>query len=77
MKRYMSCNNPTIPGIPVRGQDFWDPLFLIRPLYDCFRAQLREMQKAGRRLAIDEFIIACKLRTFLRQLVKGKVESSH
>ena len=76
MKRYMSCNDPEQPDIPVRGQDFWDPLFLIRPLYDCFRAQLRKMQKAPRRLAIDEFMIACKLRTFLKQLVKGKVEST-
>ena len=56
-----------------RGQDYWDPLFLVRPLYDEFRASLRKHSKPGKHMAIDEFMIACKLRSFLQKLVKGKV----
>jgi hypothetical protein len=55
-----------------RGQDDWDPLFLIRPLYEVFRKALRKCSEPRRHLAVDEFMIACKLKTFLQTMVKGK-----
>jgi hypothetical protein len=72
MKRYMACTDHEKKH-PEKGEDDWDPLYLVRPLYDGFREQLRTWNKPGRHVAIDEFIISCKLRTFLQQMVKGKV----
>jgi hypothetical protein len=72
IKRYLSIVDAEQEHAK-QGMDYWDPLFLIRPLYDEFRKALRRHSKPGKNMAIDEFMIACKLRSFLQKLVKGKV----
>jgi hypothetical protein len=73
MKRYMHCmdiNDPVCK--PKRGEDNYDPLAQIRYVYDSVRRQFHVYVKPGQDLAIDELMVACKLRTHLQQCIKGK-----
>lgn len=56
-----------------KGEDDWDPLYLVRPLNDGLRERLRKMKKPGRYVAVDESIISCKLRTFLLCLLRRDI----
>ena len=73
MKRYMHCmdiNDPVVK--PKRGEDNHDPLAQIRYVYESVRHQFHVYVKPGQDLAIDELMVACKLRTHLQQCIKGK-----
>lgn len=73
MKRYMHCQDRNDPRCKIkRGEDYYDPLALVRPLYDSFRRQLRYHVKPGRNCAIDERMIACKVVCALRQKMMNK-----
>ena len=51
---HLNDNDNTVP----RGQDGYDPIFKLRPMYEHFRTQFDELYYPGENIAIDEGMVA-------------------
>jgi hypothetical protein len=74
LRRFMSGCDPVQTRVmnPERGEDFHDPVALVRPIIRELHRTFDRHAEMGETQCIDESMVGCKLRSYMQHTVKNK-----